>query len=69
MTLVIDPKVALLKGVDPVQFCVFSLISKTEKELFLSYPACEVEGQNNSFYLEAFSVTIHCIERKRDSAI
>ena len=24
MTLVIDPKVALLKGVDPVQFCVFS---------------------------------------------
>lgn len=23
MTLVIDPKVALLKGVDPVQFCVF----------------------------------------------
>lgn len=25
MTLVIDPKVALLKGVDPVQFCVFSL--------------------------------------------
>nr|AMK55681.1 hypothetical protein AALO17_25470 [Faecalibaculum rodentium] len=37
--------------------------------MFLSYPACEVEGQNNSFYLEAFSVTIHCIERKRDSAI
>lgn len=25
MTLVIDPKVALLKGVDPVQFCVFFL--------------------------------------------
>lgn len=24
MTLVIDPKVALLKGVDPVQFCVFN---------------------------------------------
>lgn len=23
MTLVIDPKAALLKGVDPVQFCVF----------------------------------------------
>ncbi|WP_289757495.1 hypothetical protein, partial [Faecalibaculum rodentium] len=23
ITLVIDPKVALLKGVDPVQFCVF----------------------------------------------
>ena len=25
MTLVIDPKVALLKGVDPVQFCVFDI--------------------------------------------
>lgn len=25
MTLVIDPKVALLKGVDPVQFCVFKI--------------------------------------------
>nr|AMK55458.1 hypothetical protein AALO17_23240 [Faecalibaculum rodentium] len=37
--------------------------------MFLSYLACEVEGQNNSFYLEVFSVTIHCIERKRDSAI
>ncbi|WP_276924427.1 hypothetical protein, partial [Faecalibaculum rodentium] len=27
MTLVIDPKVALLKGVDPIQFCVFFNIS------------------------------------------
>lgn len=26
MTLVIDPKVALLKGVDPVQFCVFFFV-------------------------------------------
>ncbi|WP_289286308.1 hypothetical protein, partial [Faecalibaculum rodentium] len=26
ITLVIDPKVALLKGVDPVQFCVFFFI-------------------------------------------
>ncbi len=35
MTLVIDPKVALLKGVDPVQFCVFFSFSvgheRTEK--------------------------------------
>lgn len=28
MTLVIDPKVALLKGVDPVQFCVFSISNR-----------------------------------------
>lgn len=27
MTLVIDPKVALLKGVDPVQFCVFIILA------------------------------------------
>lgn len=30
MTLVIDPKVALLKGVDPVQFCVFIMIQIME---------------------------------------
>ncbi len=30
MTLVIDPKVALLKGVDPVQFCVFIFLESTK---------------------------------------
>ena len=33
MTLVIDPKVALLKGVDPVQFCVFSFIVRGDISL------------------------------------
>lgn len=32
MTLVIDPKVALLKGVDPVQFCVFVFLGSTITE-------------------------------------
>ena len=34
MTLVIDPKVALLKGVDPVQFCVFDKTKSRELRLF-----------------------------------
>lgn len=60
----------MVQGISPVLIWAINVAySKTEKELFLSYPACEVEGQNNSFYLEVFSVTIHCIERKRDSAI
>ncbi len=40
MTLVIDPKVALLKGVDPVQFCVFlKYTTRQEREVRFLKPA------------------------------
>ena len=41
MTLVIDPKVALLKGVDPVQFCVFlSCSGELYLRLFFVFRCC-----------------------------
>lgn len=42
MTLVIDPKVALLKGVDPVQFCVFFFILRA-----MDKSASQAQGISN----------------------
>ncbi len=41
MTLVIDPKVALLKGVDPVQFCVFQISEPAELPVFFDKIQCQ----------------------------
>nr|WP_276926304.1 hypothetical protein [Faecalibaculum rodentium] len=53
MTLVIDPKAALLKGVDPVQFCVFEKITEIQ---FLT--VCAFLLQAVFFCLQPFSAEV-----------